>query len=302
MKMMLMKLAKKLAELFEIKDLGYLKYYLGMEVEHNKNGYLLHQTKYIEKLLEKFSMKDSKISDVPMNDGYFKQDSPKLENNTLYRAAIGSLLYLSNNSRPDIANAISLLSRKVTEPRKCDWTEVKRVLRYLKGTKNLKLKMYANENTNRIICYTDADWANDSSDRKSTSGFIITLNNCPIHWSSKKQNLVALSSTEAELISLVEAVKEVNYITKLLIDMEEEIKHVPKIYEDNQSTIQIIENDKYFGRTKHIDIKLKFTREYIKNGCINLEYIGTNEMVADILTKPLKRIKFNYLRSQMNLI
>ena len=89
----------------------------------------------------------------------------------------------------------------------------------------------ANENTNRIICYTDADWANDSSDRKSTSGFIITLNNFPIHWSSKKQNLVALSSTEAELISLVEAVKEVNYITKLLIDMEEEIKHVPKIYE-----------------------------------------------------------------------
>ena len=285
---------------FVMKDVGNLHCYLGIQIEQGDDGmYFLHQKSYIEKKLKEFNLSDSKPSSIPVDPGYQKnrKSSESMNNKEIYRKAIGSLLYLSTNSRPDIAIGTSILARHVDDPSQADWTEVKRIFRYLNHTKDKRLKLgsLSEQYNNQLIGYADADWASDTDDRKSNTGFLFKYLGAPIAWCSRKQNLVTLSSTEAEYIALSEAAKEGIWIRRILKDFNQDTGDPTIMFEDNQSCIKLIQDEKSCQRTKHIDTKYHFVRELSKSGTIEVKYCPTSKMPADLLTKPLDCIKLKQL-------
>lgn len=238
--------------------------------------------------MKHFGLDQAKTSKYPLNPEYFQTESEKLLDNTKYQKLIRSLLYLSVNSRPDIAAAVSILARKISEPTQEDWLELKRVLKYLKGTENYFLRLSnSSEEPNVLKGYADANWAEDKTDRKSNSGYIFKLNGGGISWSCRKQSCVSLSSTEAELIALSEACKEAIWLRKLLEDLQIKQINPTIIYEDNQSCLRIIKDEKLSNRTKHIDTKIHFVKDYIDKNLTICEYCPSEKMVADMMTKPL---------------
>lgn len=291
-------LEENLRKDFDISSLGHISYYLGCQIERDLNGdFFINQNVYIKRIIEQSGMKDAKPSPIPLDTGYYKiSDENKLENNFFYQKIIGQLLYLSVNSRPDISASVSILSRKVNSPTKTDWNELMRVLRYLKGTGNLKLRLSNNRINEELIGYSDADWAEDRIDRKSNSGFIFKFNGGTISWACRKQQCVAMSSCESEFIALCEASQETVWLRKLLDDMHEIQNEPTVLHEDNQSCIQWAENPKFSNRTKHIDTKIYFVCGVGKNREMTLTYCPTSEMIADLLTKPLNRIRLQKLR------
>jgi len=176
----------------------------------------------------------------------------------VYRKAIGSLQYLATNSRPDIAVGTSILARHVSCSTVADWTEVKRIFRYISHTKDKKLKLgdtnFIMQYDTQLVGYADADWGGDAEDRKSNTGYVFKYLGAPSTWSSKKQTLVTLSSTEAEYIALSEAVKEGIWIKRLLKDFNQHVAEPMLIYEDNQNCIRLLKNERSSLRTKHIDV------------------------------------------------
>ena len=230
-----------LNECFVLKDLGDLHYYLGLQFERDQNGtFFVHQKTYIEKKLKEFRLQDSRPSYIPVDPGYQKRQdiSEQFDNEDVYRKAIGSLQYLANNSRPDIAVGVSILARRVSNPSQTDWTEVKRIFRYLNHTKDKKLRLggvYDHEER-QLIGYADADWGGDSEDRKSNTGYVFKFKGAPIMWSSHKQSMVTLSSTEAEYIALSEAAQEAVWIQRLLNELiktlavYQYLRRKPKLY------------------------------------------------------------------------
>lgn len=236
-----------------------------------------------------------------MDVGYInlhRDEMKLLENNTLYHELIGCLLYISINTRPDIAAVVSILSRHVSRPTESDWVELKRLIKYLIGTKDLKLKLESKK-TEVLVGYADADWAQNRDDRKSNSGYIFKYRGACISWSCRKQNCVSLSSTEAEYIALAEACQEALWLRKLILDFElSEVQRIT-IFEDNQSCVKLVDNEKFSRRTKHIDTKYHFVRDLKQKDIVNIQYCPTDNMVADLLTKPLHFIKLNKFRSEL---
>ncbi|KAH8360126.1 hypothetical protein KR093_010886 [Drosophila rubida] len=206
-------------------------------------------------------------------------------------------------TRPDLCTSVSILSRYTNKNNKELWQCLKRVLRYLKGTIDLKLTYVKSSNIENIIVgYADSDWAGSESDRKSTTGYLFKMFEVnTICWNCMKQNSVAASSTEAEYMALFEAVREALWLKSLMKEIKLEISHPIKIYEDNQGCICIANNPTCHKRSKHIDIKYHFSREQITNKVISLVYIATDEQLADIMTKVLPAIQFVKLRGQMGL-
>ena len=202
-------IAAHLNTLFPVNDLGYISIYVGMEIEKNEDGiYTINQNSYIDKILKRFNLHNAKYSKKPLDTGYYKNEETTipLKSNETYRSAIGSLLFLAVNSRPDISVSVSILSRKICDPTEKDWREVKRIFKYLNGTKDLKLTLGNGPDQEHLIQgYVDADWGGDRLDRKSNTGYIFFYKGSPISWKSKKQDCVSLSSTKAELVALSEA-------------------------------------------------------------------------------------------------
>lgn len=192
------------------------------------------------------------------------------------------------------------MAQKTSNPTQYDWNELKRVVKYLKGTAHFKLEM-AQSNQTGLFGYADANWAENRTDRKSNSGYVFKLNGGTISWCSKKQVCVALSSTEAELIALTEGTKEAVWIHQLLSEIGQPIDIPIVIFEDNQSCLKLIDNVNASNRTKHIDVRHFFIRDYIEKRIIVCEYCPTDEMTADILTKPLSKIKFEKLRLMLGI-
>ncbi|KXJ69040.1 hypothetical protein RP20_CCG000421 [Aedes albopictus] len=213
----------------------------GMKVRHVDvktaylNGaYCLDQKAYIDKLVEQFGLADAKVSRIPMDVGYLqqKEELESLPNNDKFQSLVGGLLYLSVNTRPDIAISTSILGRQVSKPTNADWTEAKRVLRYLKATSELKLVLGAGKE--ELQGYADADWAGNVKDRKSNSGYLFRLGGVLISWCARKQACVALSSTEAEYISLAESCRELLWLKKLLKDFGEPVQKPVQIFEETK--------------------------------------------------------------------
>lgn len=198
---------------------------------------------------------------------------------------------------------MSILAQKVSEPTEEDWNQLKRVVKYLKATNKLKLQL-SNIRSDRLMLfgYADATWADDRIERKSNSGRIIYFNGGTISWSCNKQSMVASSSCEAEYISLCEASKEVKWLRQLLEEMHEQFDTPTIIYEDNQSCIALVRDHKFSYKTKHIDTRYKMIRDLVKKEVIKCEYCPTEEMVADLLTKPLSSVKHDYFRKMCNMV
>lgn len=285
---------------FELKDLGDVKQYLGISIERDVNGHFsIDQTSYIEKIVTEVGLQDAKISSYPIDQGYYKNvDSNYLSSNEQYRKVIGMLLYISTNTRPDVAASVSILSQKVIKPTIYDWNELKRVVRYLKGSKDLKLHLSSEVSNKELYAYTDANFAEDPTHGKSNSGLFVGVNGGALTWHCRKQQVVALSTTEAEYISLCDAGKELVWIKRLCEDFDINVNMATPVYEDNQSCIKMIMNDSQSGRTKHIRVKYHYTRDLVESSEINIIYCPTEHNTADMMTKPLGPTRLEYLRKR----
>lgn len=224
-----------------------------------------------------------------------EQDSNFLPDNHEYQRMIGKLLFLAVNSRPDIAASVSILSRKTSKPSQRDWNEVKRIVRYLKGSANLRLRLSNKTDESGLVGYADADWAECRDGRKSNSGFVFQYNGGTISWSCRKQACVSLSTAEAEFVALAEASQEAIWLKRLLVDLGETVTLV-LMNDDNQSCLRMLDCDKFSNRTKHIDTKYYFTKDLKLTGVIKYQYCPSEVMRADLLTKPLARIRLGVLR------
>ena len=223
---------------------------------------------------------------------------PNEQLRTQYQSAVGGLLFIMLATRPDIAAAVGIVSQYMSNPTEQHWSAVKRIFRYLRGSATLGIQLGSSKTPQKLQCYSDSDWARCLDTRRSTTGYL-TLLGGPISWQSKKQPTVALSSTEAEYLALGEAVKEVFLMKSLLGELGEAQEGPVDVLEDNQGCIALAKNPVSHARSKHIDIRHHFIRDAVEEGVINLVYCRTDEMLADILTKPLPREQFIKLRTWM---
>lgn len=212
----------------------------------------------------------------------------------MYREAVGSLIYLATCTRPDLSFVVSKLSQHFAEPSEEHWNTVKHVFRYLKGTTNRGLCFKKDDASNLgLIVHSDADWAGEVSDRRSTTGYCVSLSDRSplVSWKSRKQPTVALSTCEAEYMALASAIQECMYLQQLLKGIDKYQYAPTKVYDDNQGTIALARNPVNRQRCKHIDIKYHFIRETVSSGKISLEYCPTDNMIADLMTKPATKLQ-----------
>lgn len=291
-----------LSSQFKIKDLGPIKNCLGMSVNTDKENNLitLSQEKYIDQLLCKFNMTECKTVDTPMETKLNVEKSQNVKSNNPYQQLIGSLMYLAILTRPDISYAVGYLSQFNNCHSNEHWLYAKRVLKYLKGTKDVGLKYCKNGNVN-IKGYCDADWANNTTDRRSYTGYCFMLSGAVISWGCKKQRTVALSSTEAEYMAITEGCREAVY----LLNLQNEITglmYTISMYNDNQSANKLSENSVFHNRTKHIDVRYHYCREVISKKIVKIYYLTTEEMPADILTKSLVSVKHHKFVKMLGIV
>ena len=202
-------------------------------------------------------------------------------------------------TRPDLAAAVGVLSQFAADPCPTHWQALKRVFRYIQGTRTHGIEFRASSQDG-LQGFSDADWAGDTMSRRSTSGYAFLMSGGCISWKSKKQRTVALSSTEAEYMALSEATQEAVWLKTFLIELGEMHENdAVKIYEDNQGSITLAKNPQFYKRTKHIDIRYHFVREKIEDGEVILEYISTTNMLADLMTKPIPATQFCVLRNKL---
>lgn len=278
--------------------MGKLHYFLGVEaVQDPETGSVwLGQQSYTESILTRFGMQDAKPIRSPVDTStklVKGGDEDTCVDQQLYQSAVGSLLYLSTATRPDITYAVSNVAKFCAKPTQQHWVAVKRIFRYLRGTQNYGLLYSRSDSSKNCVGFSDADWGGDLCDRKSTSGYI---GGTAVSWRSKKQSCVALSTAEAEYIALASAAQESLWLQQLLADLNKEQTKTMVIFEDNQSAICMSRNPQFHGRSKHIAIKYHFIRDQVSNGSIELKYCKTNDMVADIMTKGLSGEQFEKLR------
>ncbi|CAA7022682.1 unnamed protein product [Microthlaspi erraticum] len=293
-------LKQKLNEKFEMKDLGPAKKILGMEISRDREKGLLwiSQEGYLCKVLELYKMEQAKqvvtplgahLKMCPATEKQLRDDADFMKS-VPYSNAVGSLMYAMIGTRPDLSYPVGIISRFMSKPIKEHWLGVKWVLRYIKGT--LKNKLCYRKGSEFILKgYCDSDYATDMDKRRSISGMVFTLGGNTISWRSALQKVVALSTTEAEYMSLTEAVKEAIWLKGLLKDFGYEQKSV-EIFCDAQSAIDLSKNNVHHERTKHVDVKYHKIREVIADGIVEVLKISTLCNPADIFTKILPVSKF----------
>ncbi|HBK83011.1 MAG TPA: hypothetical protein DDZ41_05345, partial [Flavobacterium sp.] len=286
----LSQLKKFLSENFQMKDLGEAKYCLGLNITQKKGSFEIDQIKYVNEILKRFGMEDCKPIGTPrdVNQKFKPATDDTMIKDVPYQEAIGSLLYLAQATRPDIAFAVNDLSRYNLKHNTSHWQGVKRIIRYLKGTSQYKLK-YTNEDIDDMCAFSDADWASQEEDRRSCTGFIIKMAGGAIRWGSKRQPVVALSSTEAEYIALSATVREIIWLKNFANEINSKCSNPSVVHCDNQSAIKLGMCDGFRPRTKHIDTRYHHIREQIQSKNIEVRYISTKLMSADSLTKPVTK-------------
>ncbi|CAJ2634258.1 unnamed protein product [Trifolium pratense] len=297
----LSRLIATLAARFSLKDLGYLNYFLGVEVIPSTAGMFLSQRKYITDLLQKSGMTEAKPASTPITatPPLLKNSGDPLPSPTEYRALVGSLQYLSL-TRPDIAFATNKLAQFMQNPSTMHWLALKRLLRYLAGSCDKGIFISATAPLT-FHAYSDADWAGDKDDYISTTGYLLYLGDTPISWSSRKQRSVARSSTEAEYKALADTASELLWVLSLFTELGHTPTAGPVIYCDNLGATHLSANPVFHSRMKHIALAYHFVRENVQRGRFRVSFVSTNDQLADILTKPLLRPRFEFLLSKLHL-
>lgn len=285
------KFKEKISDEFEAKDLGEAESILNVRLTKHEDGSLtLDQKAHIKELLAEFGMDEARGTSSPLDPGtnFLKSSDPaKIKDKPNYRKAVGSLLYLANWTRPDIAHAAAYLSQFNENPTKEHWTGVCHSLRYLKKTEDHVLTYRRTGKGVEVFC--DADWANDKSDRKSYSGYVALLAGGAISWRSSKQKTTALATVEAEYIAMVEAAKEVMWLQSFLGEINAtELSPKPQsIFTDNQGAMCLANNHVTSERSKHIDLRHFFLREKVEDEIMKFIYVRSSDNAADLMTKAL---------------
>ncbi|GMI64726.1 cysteine-rich RLK (RECEPTOR-like protein kinase) 8 [Hibiscus trionum] len=265
-----------------------------------KDVIFINQAKYIKDMLKKFGLEQAKPQATPMSSStkLDKDEGGKCVDSKLYRSMIGSLLYLTA-IRLDILFRVCLCARFQAIPRESHLIAVKRIFRYLKDTPYLGL-WYPRDSTFNLHAYSDADYGGCKIDRKSTSDTCQFLGSVLISWFSKKQNSVALSTTEAEYISLGSCCAQVKWMKQQILYYDIEVDTIP-LKCDNTSAICLTKNPIQHSITKHIEIRHHFIRDHVLKEDVVLEYVDTLNQLADIFTKPLNKERFWSLRRELGL-
>lgn len=294
---------ERLGQEFKIKDLGPTSYLLGIKIDYDRPNRCLQlsQRQYILDMLARFNLTDCKPVATPMEPGIqlSKALCPSTSQETEemrrvpYMNAVGALMYLAIGTRPDIAYAVGKLAQFNTNPGPRHWKAAQHLFRYLKGTLDLKLTYRRDESTissEAFVAYSDADHAGCIDTRRSTTGYVIKMGTGVVSWSSKKQAVVALSSTEAEYIAAVTAGQEILWMRELMQELHFDVGAPSRLMMDNQSAMATIQNPEHHGRMKHVEIRHHWIRDEVRRKTIEVQYIPTEQMTADILTKALPRV------------
>jgi hypothetical protein len=302
----IMKDKEALNKAYNMTNLGELTYILGMHVKRDRQAgrIELSQLRYIEEILERYGKSDVAPISTPVltNQHLTKLQSPDVDAKS-YQRALGALMYPMLGTRPDLAYAIGALGRHAATPGEEHMQALDRVFRYLKATKDWTLTYQRGAPEGLTLTgYSDADWANDLGDRKSTSGYVFKLAGGAISWSSKKQPSVALSSTEAEYIAGAHAAKELVWLRRLLDEVGMPCDDPTTLRMDNQSAMAIAKNPQFHDRTKHIEVRYHYLHDKVEAEELDLEYIPTGEQVADVLTKALNQEKHTGFMKDMGVV
>lgn len=286
-------LQQHLAFEFEMKQLGNLKYFLGIEVARSKHGIFLCQRKYILDLLSETGLRGCKPVDTPIEQNHklFQCSNSISIDKGRYQRLVGKLIYLSH-TRPDITYAVNVVSQFMHDPCKPHMDAVERILRYLKSTPGKGI-LLSNHGHLKIEGYTDADWAGSENDRRSTSGYFTFVGGNLVTWRSKKQPVVARSSAEAEFRGMALGVCELLWVRNVMSDLGFEPKEAMSLYCDNTSAIAIAHNPVQHDRTKHVEIDRHFIKEKLEDGIISFPFVRSELQLADVLTKGVASRVFN---------
>ncbi|KAG3126104.1 hypothetical protein PI126_g22469 [Phytophthora idaei] len=298
------KIAAALQETFELTTMGTVKYLLGIEILIDRpNRQIVYcQKQYVSEVLKRFQMSDCNGCATPEAATPSTAVVSVTKDYLPYRELVGALQYLVNASRPDIAHATRRLGKFLATYDHTHYAQTKRVLRYLKATCDYGLVMDVPDGTAaNVRCYSDADYANDSVDRRSISGYVNTLDGNVMSYASRKQEINALSTCEAEYVAMSEATKDVVWLAGLCEELA--WKHpVPLLLGDNEGAISLTTKPSKHSKSKHIDNKYHMVRRNVELKLLTTQHIGTEQMIADIMTKPLAVVKFTRFRKAMKVL
>ncbi|XP_068340318.1 uncharacterized mitochondrial protein AtMg00810-like [Pyrus communis] len=294
-------LKHSLQQRFAIKDLGVLRYFLGIEMATSHKGFFLNQRKYVLDLLKEANMSDAKPVPTPLDIKLkVSLEGQSLPNISYYQRLVGKLIYLTI-TRPDITYAVSIVSQFMHSPTMEHFNLVKRILRYLKGSVGRGIIMKKNAST-QITGYCDADWAGNSIDRKSTTGFCTFVGGNLVSWKSKKQTVVARSSAEAEYRAMASTACELIWLKGLLCDLGVFNHQSMSLFCDNQAAMHIASNPVFHERTKHIEVDCHYVRTQVQSQVIQTHFVRSSDQLADLFTKSLASHQFQLLLGKLGSI
>ena len=291
-----------LSSKFNMKNLGVADVILGIQISRTSGGLILSQSHYIEKLLDKFDKDESSIARtlVDINLHLSKNIGQSISQLEYYRI-IGSLMYVMNCTRPDIAYSISKLSKYTSNSGVYQWKAIIRILKYLRYTQNYGL--HYTRYPAVLEGYSDANWISDMKDTKSTSSYVFTLGGAAVSWKSSKETYIAILTMESEFITLDKAGEEAEWLRQFLEDIPIWPKPMPAIciYCDSQSANGRAQNDMYNSKSRHKCRRHNTIRKLLSNGIISIDYIKSKDNLVDQLTKGLTREQVNYTSRGMGL-
>ncbi|KAL6311476.1 hypothetical protein AAG906_012064 [Vitis piasezkii] len=295
-------LKKLLAREFEIKDLGQLRYFLGMKVGRTKEGIVVTQRKYVLDLLQETGMLGCKPVDTPMDPiGKIDKDNDSHPTDKdRYQRLVGKLIYLTH-TRPDIGFAVSMVSRYMNNPTERHMKVVYRILQYLKKSPGRGL-YFKKTSSREVEVFTDADWARSLTNRRSTTGYCSYVWGNLVTWRSKKQSVVARSSAEAEFRAMAHGICEGMWLQRILKELGIISNSTMIVLCDNKATISIAKNPVQHDKTKHVEIDRHFIKEKLEGGTIRLMYIPSSRQTADILTKALPKATYENMKSKLGML
>lgn len=282
---------------FDLKVLGVTKKLLGVEFEYNENSAHIHQSLYIDEVCDRFKDFHIPISSLPIVKGvkFSKNDCPGNQyeaeeaSKFPYRNLLGCISFIANRTRPDIAYATNIFSQFQSNPGIVHWEGLLRLLGYIRYTRDFKLSLSCNNS--QLVAYSDSDFAVNRDDYISLGGQIIMLSESPVSWRTFKEKSVTISTMEAEFLAMCDCVKELKWFSEIIGECANykiiiERPETPILLADNQSAIEYCKSPIENSRSKHINVKLFFIRDWLSQGIFDLRYVSSKQNLADPFTKP----------------